>query len=223
MKRARRTSQAIILRMAVVAAMAATAGLALPARAGSLSDSAVIGAEFQANWPEPGAFGLGLSDLVGRAPAMGRGGPLPRRPGLHYTLSLSALSGTALLCDAVRARACAAVPFHTDPAARGDGPVFSGFWRPSGALKLSFKVASTGMVRFNVDYDGAPPAWAATTAPPPDPADPPDEPQVPARLASLPLTRLPVQPTVVPLPAGVWLLGGAIGALGALRRLRKAS
>lgn len=220
MKRARRTSQAIISRMAAIAAMAATAGLALPALAGSLSDNAVIGAEFQANWPEPGAFGLGLSDLVASAPLIGRGGPLPRPPGLHYTLSLSALSGTVLLCDAVKARACAAVPFHSDAAARGDGPVFSGFWRPSGALKLSFKVDSTGMVRFTVDYDGPPPAWVATATPPPEP---PDESQFPAQLADLPLTRLPVQPTVVPLPAGVWLLGGAIGALGALRRLRKAA
>ena len=223
MKRARRIGQAILCKVAAAAAMAATVGTTLPASAGSLDNSAVIGAEFQANWPRPGSFGLGLSDLVGKAPVTGRGGPMPRPPGLHYTLSLSALSGTALLCDAVRARACSVVPFHADVEANSDGPVVSGFWRPSRALKLSLRLTSTGMVRFNVDYDGPPPAWVATTAPPPDLGDPPDEQPRPVQVPALPLTRLPAQPTVVPLPAGVWLLGGAIGALGALRRLRKAT
>lgn len=201
--------------------LAAAVLCACLAQAEPAQKAPVIGAQFDANWPKAGALGLNVADLIDPTPETGRGGPLPGKSA-KYILSLSALSGTALLCDALKARACSHVPFHKDIQATGEGAVITGYWRPSDKVTITLQLASSGVVRFSVDHEGTPATVPPTVTPPAPPtlvAARPATP-APARQTATPAAFASQQLTVVPLPAGVWLLGGAIGALGALRRKR---
>ncbi len=190
----------------------AVVGVPTGAEAANLFETTVAGANFEANWQRIQRFGFSLRPMV-HAPEVGRGGPMPAAPGRHYSLSLSALSGTVLLCDEQKAGLCEKVPFHQTSGDRG--LAVSGYWQMNKAMRLTLEIRSFGLVEVRLDNDTrfSPPGVVATGTGAEEEAPDPEHSKL--------IARRDLQPTVVPLPGAGTVFAGALAALAGLRRGRR--